>query len=433
MNLKKISATALSVGALSLMSLGALAPAAQADTVPSSSFNSYTASNGLSSSYHIYDAGVDYSKNPGVVFYFDGDYWNTSQSKIWDPNNSDLIRMAQVANERNMVFVPVISPDQNAGGDGITWWEDADANGDFFRSLASSLIAEKGLNRSQVWTIGYSGGAEFQTFELAVDRQGSWRTGGGSIMVGGGGSNGLQSLAAASDLVMPMHWWVGQNDGEGVTWPATWSAYGAAHQGKAFFEGAGFTHTVMHVIPGVDHYGYDFPEILRASLDAAGVGVVEPAPVETVVPVEAGAPVPVETAPVEPAPVVTGAPAPVETGAPAPVETGAPAPVETKTPVVSESSAPTDASESVSSAQTAEQTTENNAAESSVSSAKSSVVETVTSEQGSTAEAQSETAAGAERRVLAKTGINTGSMLVALGVLLASGAVAVWASRARQA
>lgn len=427
MNLKKISTTTLSIGALSLMSLGTLTPAAQADSIPSSSFNSYTASNGLSSSYHIYDAGVDYSKNPGVIFYFDGDYWNTSQSKIWNPNNSDLIRMAQVANERNMVFIPVISPDKNAGGDGITWWEDADANGDFFRSLASSLIAEKGLNSSQVWTIGYSGGAEFQTFELAVDRQSSWRTGGGSIMVGGGGSNGLQAPATASDLVMPMHWWVGQNDGEGVTWPTTWSAYGAAHQGKALLEGAGFTNTAMHVIPGVDHYGYDFPEILRASLDAAGVGVIEPAPTEAPVPT----PTETETpAPAQPAPTETVTPAPAESPAPtetvAPVEAETPAPAEIEAPVVSKPAGQTSVNESAYSAQSTEQATTNSEAADSTGSPNSSVDETATAEQTSTPDE-------AERKVLAKTGVNAGSMLVSLGMLLAGGAVVIGVSRTRQA
>lgn len=44
-----------------------------------------------------------------------------------------------------------------------------------------------------------------------------------------------------------------------------------------------------------------------------------------------------------------------------------------------------------------------------------------------------ETADNSERKVLAKTGVNASSMLVALGVLLVNGAVVVWALRTRQA
>ena len=56
-------------------------------------------------------------------------------------------------------------------------------NGDFFRSFAQEFI-----DPSRVWTMGYSGGAEFITNELNASRRNSWRTGGGSIMVGGGGA-----------------------------------------------------------------------------------------------------------------------------------------------------------------------------------------------------------------------------------------------------
>ena len=62
-------------------------------------------------------------------------------------------------------------------------------NGEFFRSFASSFIAANGVDSSNVWTMGYSGGAEFITYEL-TDHNTAWRNGGGSIMVAGGDSDG---------------------------------------------------------------------------------------------------------------------------------------------------------------------------------------------------------------------------------------------------
>lgn len=85
--------------------------------------------------------------------------------------------MAAEARKKNMVLVVPISPDRQARGNGITWWEEADANGDWFRALQSSLTARYGLDTSRVWLTGYSGGAEFITYELLADRQ-SWIKGG---------------------------------------------------------------------------------------------------------------------------------------------------------------------------------------------------------------------------------------------------------------
>ncbi len=89
----------------------------------------------------MYANNLDYSKPVGVVFYFDGDYWQRDESKVYTPDEGMLAAMGKIANARNMVFVPIISPDTNASGNGITWWEDMDANGEFFRSFAKSSLA----------------------------------------------------------------------------------------------------------------------------------------------------------------------------------------------------------------------------------------------------------------------------------------------------
>ena len=240
----------------------------RARTMSSATYQSYTSPAGTTSQYHVYANNLDYSKPVGVVFYFDGDYWQRNESKVYTPDEGMLAAMGKIANARNMVFVPIISPDTNASGDGITWWEDMDANGEFFRSFAKSFVSQNNLDASQVWTMGYSGGAEFITYEL-TDHNTAWRNGGGSIMVAGGDSDGSVD-ADATTKASPMYWWVGAKDTSGNTNPVTWSARGAVESGYNAYLGAGFSDARVKLIDGFSHHDYDLPHILASSLDFAG-------------------------------------------------------------------------------------------------------------------------------------------------------------------
>lgn len=240
----------------------------RARTMSSATYQSYTSPAGTTSQYHVYANNLDYSKPVGVVFYFDGDYWQRDESKVYTPDEGMLAAMGKIANARNMVFVPIISPDTNASGNGITWWEDMDANGEFFRSFAKSFVSQNNLDASQVWTMGYSGGAEFITYEL-TDHNTAWRNGGGSIMVAGGDSDGSVD-ADATTKGLPMYWWVGANDTSGNTYPVTWSARGAVESGYNAYLGAGFSDARVKLIDGFSHHDYDLPHILASSLDFAG-------------------------------------------------------------------------------------------------------------------------------------------------------------------
>ena len=242
--------------------------APRARTMSSATYQSYTSPAGTTSQYHVYANNLDYSKPVGVVFYFDGDYWQRNESKVYTPDEGMLAAMGKIANARNMVFVPIISPDTNASGDGITWWEDMNTNGEFFRSFAKSFISQNNLDASQVWTMGYSGGAEFITYEL-TDHNTAWRNGGGSIMVAGGDSDGSVD-ADATTKGLPMYWWVGANDTSGNTNPVTWSARGAVESGYNAYLGAGFSDARVKLIDGFSHHDYDLPHILASSLDFAG-------------------------------------------------------------------------------------------------------------------------------------------------------------------
>jgi len=159
-------------------------------------------------------------------------------------------------------MVPVVTPDKKGG---ITWWEDVDRNGDYFRALAAKVISQYGVDASRVWLHGYSGGAEFITFEVLADRQG-WIKGGGATIVGGGGWRGVPTAPTAAVKAMNVNWISGSLDGLGGTTLATWSALDTAKNARTMYAGIGFTKTTMTVLPGVTHYTYDMPALLARDL-----------------------------------------------------------------------------------------------------------------------------------------------------------------------
>ncbi|MCG2623707.1 VCBS repeat-containing protein [Arthrobacter sp. I2-34] len=263
---------ATAIGAALLASALAAGTPAPAATPRSATYQTYTAPNGVSGKYHIYAKSIDFSKPVGVLFVFHGDYSRPAQSYIHQPSGSVMTKMAAEAAQKNMITVPVITPDTKGG---ITWWEDRNRNGDYFRSLAAMLISKYKLDARRIWFHGYSGGAEFITFEVLADRQG-WIKGGGATIVGGGGYVGMQTEPPAAVKRMKLHWIAGSRDGKGGTTLKTWSALGTAQRAQKVYQGLGFASTKMTVLPGITHYTYDMPALLANDLKAMPAAVAAP-------------------------------------------------------------------------------------------------------------------------------------------------------------
>ncbi|SDQ27526.1 hypothetical protein [Arthrobacter crystallopoietes] len=225
-------------------------------------YRNYTAPNGLTSQYHVLGNNVDTSQPVGIVFVFHGDYSYPAQSYVHQPTGSIMKGMAAEAAKKNMIMVPVITPDKVGG---ITWWEDIDRNGDYFRSLATMLIAKYDVDPSRVWFHGYSGGAEFTSMEVLSDRQ-NWIKGGGATIVGGGGYRSMPTAPSTEVKNMNLNWIAGSLDGMGGTTLATWSALGTAQRAEQIYSDKGFTKTTMTVLPGVNHWSYDMPALLARDL-----------------------------------------------------------------------------------------------------------------------------------------------------------------------
>ena len=212
---------------------------------------------------------------PGILFFFDGDYLLRSNSRLLSRTSSLRRDLADIAREHRMLCVPVLAPGTLEApvfnDPTTTWWVRARRNGRVFRALAADLAERHGYDRTRIWLAGYSGGAEFITYEL-LSHSNDWLLGGGASMIGGGGSDGIpQRFRGPSRSLngMLLSWHVGDRDGKA---PASagqiWSAQRAAHEGEEFYRGRQ-ARTMLRILPKQGHRGYPLTSLIRDDLRAA--------------------------------------------------------------------------------------------------------------------------------------------------------------------
>lgn len=230
---------------------------------------------------------------PGVLFYFDGDHLSRAGSRLLRRASPLRAELAQVAAEFNMLSVPVLSPgslrephltDAGSYAPPLTynWWVRARSNGRMVRALIEEIALAYGVDMSRVWLAGYSGGAEFLSYEL-LSHDIEWIRGGGATFIGGGGADGVPAQVRERAALNPsshehllMSWHVGVLDGRSpsgrrrmaTSAEGSWSARIAVQEGSAFYEGLG-ARTLLQVTPGRGHTGYPIASLVGADLAAA--------------------------------------------------------------------------------------------------------------------------------------------------------------------
>lgn len=235
----------------------------------------------------------DFESAPGVLFYFDGDHLSRAGSRLLRRASPLRAELAQVAAEFNMLSVPVLSPgslrephltDAGSYAPPLTynWWVRARSNGRMVRALIEEIALAYGVDMSRVWCAGYSGGAEFLSYEL-LSHDIEWIRGGGATFIGGGGADGVPervreraALNPSSHEHLLMSWHVGVLDGRSpsgrrrmaTSAEGSWSARIAVQEGSAFYEGLG-ARTLLQVTPGRGHTGYPIASLVGADLAAA--------------------------------------------------------------------------------------------------------------------------------------------------------------------
>lgn len=216
---------------------------------------------GTTSSYHVFADGIDWSEPVGVVFRLHGD----GAYEYHHPEHK-VSCLAEVARSHNAVLVAPRTPDRQGEP---TWWEDLDGNADWFVALAEQRIfAEYDIDRSRTWLHGYSGGAEFISYEMLADRA-DFLPGGGAVLSGGGGAPSSGDSRPTDEQLeqLVLHWDVGLEDDGTDPW-APFDALSAAAAGHAWYEDAGYARTTVRYREGVDHFELPEARVLDAALTA---------------------------------------------------------------------------------------------------------------------------------------------------------------------
>lgn len=223
---------------------------------------SFTASNGRSSRYHIYAAGVPQPAGLVLQFHGDGAYEFTNPTSRYSLGGSSGI-VAQ-ARSRGYITVPVLSPDKSGS---ITWWEEGEANAVYVRDLLAHLKKTHGIKNDDIWLVGYSGGAQFIT-KFYLPAHSSTISGGGAVVFGGGGApRSTRPFADSFRGDFPIHWYTGALD-DGTRSADGYNALRDAQRGKAWYAGRGFATSAEHPA-GVAHgLSGRFGRVVAQQLDA---------------------------------------------------------------------------------------------------------------------------------------------------------------------
>ena len=222
---------------------------------------SFTDTAGSTSLYHMYAAGRTAAPN-GLVVQLHGD----GAGEFVSPLSGTLAGYNNVALANNMLMLAPRSPD-NVGI--RTWWENT-ASPVWLLALLDYIRTQYAIDENKIWFMGYSGGAEVQTYFLLSDY--SNRIGnGGNIMLGGGGASGLimgRQPTSAFKANQRLHWAVGALDTDDGT---GWNALAAAQGGFDRYGTEGFAKRTFETIPGEGHLASedDGPRILAEQLALA--------------------------------------------------------------------------------------------------------------------------------------------------------------------
>lgn len=260
-------------------------------------FQSFTASNGQSSQYHVYANGSSAAEPAGLLLQFHGDgaYEFKNPSSSYSLGGSSGI--VAKARERDFITVAALSPDKSGS---ITWWESGSQNADYVRDLLAKIKREYNIDTERIWLVGYSGGAQFIT-QYFLPKHSSTIDGGGSVVFGGGGVPRVsaQSFAAGMRTDFSMHWYTGQNDN------GRYNALGDARNGSSWYTARGF-ETSLQTPAGVGHsLSGRFGGVVAQQLDRHDDGksaAPAPAPAPAPKPAPAPAPVPAPAPAPKPAP-----------------------------------------------------------------------------------------------------------------------------------
>lgn len=134
--------------------------------------------------------------------------------------------------------------------------------------LTEEILPLDGVDPTNIWWYGYSGGAEMISYGILPAAHGLVT--GGAVLLGGGGAPDDFDDDGPSPAVrrsLPLTWVVGDRD-DGTTSDDGFNALAAARAGSRWYRSRGFDRARLEVVPGRDHYTVPQPAALAAALDS---------------------------------------------------------------------------------------------------------------------------------------------------------------------
>lgn len=215
---------------------------------------SFTDSNRVTSKYHRYAAGLDWSKPVGLLIYTDG----SAEYGLKNPNSNYLLGgpngLVQVAKRNNMVLLTPLAPGAGCGdGDGTCWYM-ASSNisptnkARWSAELIKYVQKQYGTAPGRVAFGGYSSGAQWTTEFFGPLYASEIMTRGVAVAIAYGGSPKVTpKYTAAFKANVPFVWDVGARD------PAyTGDGAYSVKAGYDWYTANGFK-TKLTVVPGLGH------------------------------------------------------------------------------------------------------------------------------------------------------------------------------------
>lgn len=157
----------------------------------------------------------------------------------------------KTAVEAGALFVMPRTPDTT----NATWYDQATST-TWLVNFIKMLKAQYNVDEQRIFISGYSGGAEELSYNLVCDHHTLFQ-GGGAMMLGGGGADGLTGFTGIPSQKVKddflLRWWYGENDNGKAPSDTSIDAVTASAQGEKWYRDRGF-NTARTMIPGKNHY-----------------------------------------------------------------------------------------------------------------------------------------------------------------------------------
>lgn len=211
---------------------------------------------GISSTYHLYAGGLNWSQRVGILIYTDG----SGEFGLANPTSTYLLAgasgMVAVAKEHNMILLTPRAPGNGCtDGDGRCWYMNSfDGTTtaqkiNWSRELVNYIYTRYNIDLERVAFGGYSSGAQWTTQYFGPGHAAQIMEDGVAVAISYGGEPLVTPTHTLDHKAkVPYVWDTGALD---PAYTNSGSIYGVV-QGEDWYSTNGFT-TQLHVISGVDH------------------------------------------------------------------------------------------------------------------------------------------------------------------------------------